>query len=184
MFRKNTFRTNFSYESSESYRVFNCLHESNSIFGPRDLIQNEFRWAYKGVKRDRTLWWKTNVRSPARYATSTQLRLDLSCRSILCSHHIGGSSLHQRLWRGRSLFNLDVCFVETISFTVIRLLWHVWLFILRPHTQSPFLCCGRCCGRWVSKGLLMRPNNSRCVRRLGARTTLWSSLFAKLIRRQ
>ena len=35
MFRKNTFRTknsSFSFESSESYRVFNYLLGSNSIF--------------------------------------------------------------------------------------------------------------------------------------------------------
>ena len=34
-FSKNRFRTNcssFSFESSESYRVFNNLHDSNSIF--------------------------------------------------------------------------------------------------------------------------------------------------------
>ena len=51
MFRKKkkTFRTNFakfSFESLESYPVFNYLHDSNSIFGPRELIRRRFSGAW------------------------------------------------------------------------------------------------------------------------------------------
>ena len=45
MFRKNAFRTNYSFiffESSESDRVFNYLHDSNSIFWCAGIVTEIF----------------------------------------------------------------------------------------------------------------------------------------------